>query len=82
MVSFERENCALTSFIVRAVPFQRENSVSTSFVVRAVSLCDFSTFCITSFGCNIVILPSRGYWCTSNLNKLKVADKVLLLKTL
>ena len=61
MVSFERDNSALTSFIVRAVSFERENSVSTSFIVRVVSLCDFSTFCITSFGCNIVILSSLGY---------------------
>ena len=41
--------------------FEREHSVSTSFLVRAVSPSDFSTFHITSFGCNIIILPSLGY---------------------
>ena len=34
----------------------------TSFIVRAVSPSDLSTFRITSFGFNIVILPSLGYW--------------------
>ena len=41
--------------------FEREHSVLTSFIVRAVSPGDFSTFNITSFGCNIIILPSFGY---------------------
>ena len=36
-------------------------SISTSFIVRGVSEGDFSRFCITSFVCNIVILPSLGY---------------------
>ena len=41
--------------------FEREHSVLTSFIVRAVSSSDLSTFRITSFGFNIVILPSLGY---------------------
>ena len=55
---------------------ERENSISTSFIVRGVSEGDFSRFCITSFVCNIVILPSLGYWgnyqfiCNLTLNHL------------